>query len=188
MFSEKALFDTQVDVGRAATVNTVSHVMDTYRLGGKYINMQWVYMTVATLVGFVAHGLVVSQLVKPSTGNAKVDAGLTDVVKFGTVLSVSHVLMQLVNGREISFSQEWMKSTGITLAGFFVFHYLIADMIPTVEGHQMTIMNASKAVFTSVVAQLLTGQSLDQNYLMSLGGVVAGFVLFDELVHPNVFA
>ena len=106
MFSEKALFDTQVDVAKASTVGVVSQVANSLRTGAAMFPTQWVNATVATLVGFVAHGLVVSQMVKPSTGNAQVDAGLADALKVATVLAVANVvttgILYLVESSKIS--------------------------------------------------------------------------------------
>lgn len=187
MFSEKALLDTQVDVAKAATVNTVSHIANTYRKGGQYFPEQWIQATIATLVGFVAHGLVVSQVIKPKTGNAGVDAGLADVVKIGTVLAVSQAINSARTG-PIDFPNAWVASTLTTLAAFFVFHVAVAKHIPNVEGHQNTVMDMSKVVFTSVAAQFVAGLPMDKDFFLTLGGTVAGFAVFSEVVQPRVFA
>lgn len=189
MFSEKAMFDTQMDVAKVATAQTVSHVADTYRTGGELLNQAWVQSTVALLVGFVVHGLVVSQVVKPSTGNAKVDAGLADVVKVGTALTVAQVVNATLKGGEVNLSNEWMQSTAMTLAAFFAFHVVVADYVPSVEGHQATVMDLAKVAFTSMGARYLAGGDLmDNEYLMSLAGTMAGFAVFHEVVRPRLFA
>jgi len=186
MFSEKALFDTQVDVAKGATVGTVSQLVDSYRKGEETLPMSWVYATVATLVGFVAHGLVVSQVVKPSTGNTQVDAGLADVVKVGTVLSVSQAINTAMAG-EVDFSEEWMTSTGMTLAAFFAFHVGVAPYVPQVEGRQAMVMDLAKAAFTSLAVQYVSGQEMNQEYLMTLAGTLLGFAVFHEVVNPRLF-
>lgn len=187
MFSEKALFDTQVDVAKAATTRTVSHLAGVYRKGDEVMPVEWVYATVATLVGFVVHGLVVSQVLKPSTGNVKVDAGLADVVKVGTVLAVSNAINTAMKG-QVDFSDAWMRSTVMTLGAFFAFHVVVADQVPQVEGRQAMVMDLAKASFTSLAVQYLSGKAIDQEYLLTLAGTLAGFAVFHEVVHPRVFA
>lgn len=186
MFSEKALFDTQVDVAKASTVKTVSHLADSYRRGQAYMPTQWIYATVASLVGFVVHGLVVSQVVKPSTGNPQVDAGLADAVKVATILAVSQAINTAMKG-QVDFSEQWMTTTGLTMAAFFAFHVGVAPRLPQMEGRQALVMDLAKAAFTSVVVQYMSGQALDQEYLLTLAGTLAGFTVFHEIVHPRVF-
>lgn len=186
--SPKAVMDTHKDVLKAATVESVSHLAGVYRKGGDVMPTQWVYATVATLVGFVVHGLVVSQVLKPTTGNTKVDAGLADVVKVGTVLTVSQVINTAMTG-SVDLSESWMRSTAMTLVAFFAFHTLVAEHVPSVEGYQATVMDLSKAAFTSVAVQYMSGASvMNQEYLLSLAGTLAGFAVYHELVHPRVFA
>lgn len=183
------MFDTQVDVAKVATAQTVSHLSDSFRTGQEMFNQSWVQSTVALLVGFVVHGLIVSQVVKPSTGNAKVDAGLADVVKVGTALTVAQVVTSQMKGGDIELSNEWMQSTAMTLAAFFAFHVVVADYVPTVEGHQATVMDMAKVAFTSMAARYLAGGNLmDNEYLMSLAGTLLGFGVFHEIVRPRVFA
>ena len=186
--SPKAVLDTQVDVAKATTVETVSHLAGVYRKGGEVMPTQWIFATVSLLVGFVVHGLVVSQVLKPSTGNAKVDAGLADAVKVGTVLTVSQVINTSMKG-SVNLSDAWMKSTAMNLIAFFVFHVLVAERVPSVEGYQATVMDLAKVAFTSVAVQYMSGSSvMDQEYLLSLAGTLAGFAVYHELVHPRVFA
>lgn len=186
MFSEKALFDTQVDVAKSATVNTVSHLSNSYRNGDEYFPMPWVYATMATLVGFVIHGLIVSQVIKPATGNEPVDAGLADVVKVGTVLTVSQAINSAMNG-QVDFSEGWMTSTGMTLGAFFAFHVGVAPYLPKVEGRNAMILDLAKSAFTSLAVQYLSGQEMNQEYLLTLTGTLAGFVVFYEIIHPRLF-
>ncbi|ADO67354.1 hypothetical protein crov320 [Cafeteria roenbergensis virus] len=186
MFSEKALFDTQVDLVKAATVKSVSHLSESYRGDGDYLSMPWIYATVATLVGFVAHGLVVSQVLKPSTGNVQVDAGLADVVKVGTVLTVSQAINTAMAG-QVDLSEQWMTSTGVTLAAFFAFHVAVAPYVPKVEGRQAMVMDLAKAAFTSVAVQFVRGEEMNTEYFMTLAATLAGFAIFHEVIYPRVF-
>lgn len=186
MFSEKALFDTQTDLAKITSAETLGHIANIARKGGELMSNKWVLSTVATLVGFVVHGLLVSQMVKPTTGNVNVDAGLADVVKVGTVLTVANAINTGMNGR-VQFSEEWMKSTAITVAAFFAFHVLVADFVPVVEGRQALVMDVAKVSFTSVAIQLLSGKQLDVDYLISVAGTLSGFVVFHELIHPRFF-
>lgn len=187
MFSEKALFDTQVDLAKAGTVKSTSQLLDVYRKGGEYFPMAWVYATIATLVGLVVHGLVVSQVIKPSTGNVAVDAGLADVVKAGTVLLVAEAINTGMKGN-VELSESWMMSTGITLAAFFAFHVVVAPYVPNVEGHQATVMDIAKAGFTTVAAHYVSGGVIDNEFMLSLAGTLVGFAVFHEVVAPRVFA
>jgi hypothetical protein len=187
MFSEKALFDTQVDLAKAGTVASTSQLLNSYRKGGEYFPMAWVYATVATLVGFVVHGLIVSQVIKPNTGNMSVDSGLSDVVKVGTVLLVAEAINTGMRG-DVELSESWMMSTGITLAAFFAFHVVVAPYIPSVEGHQATVMDVAKAGFTTVIAHYMAGGAMDNEFMLSLAGTLAGFAVFHEVVAPRVFA
>ena len=186
MFSEKALFDTQVDVAKAGTVNTISHLSDTFRNSGEYLNYGWIQATVAALVGFVIHGLIVSQVIKPSTGNKGVDAGLADVVKVGTVMMVSQIINTSMAGG-IELSEAWMRTSAITLVAFFVFHVAIASSVPEVEGYQATVMDIAKVTFTSAAVHFISGQPFNREYGLSLAGVVGGFAIYHEIVHPRVF-
>jgi len=187
MFSEKALFDTQVDLAKAGTVGATSHLLNSYRKGGEYFPMAWVYATIATLVGFVAHGLVVSQVIKPNTGNVSVDAGFADVIKVGTVLLVAEAINTGMKGN-VELSESWMMSTGVTLAAFFAFHVAVAPYVPSVDGHQATVMDLAKAGFTTVVAHYVAGGVIDNEFMLSLASTLAGFAVFHEVIAPRVFA
>lgn len=183
MFSEKALFDTQVDVAKASTVGVISQVANSLRTGTAMFPSAWVNATVATLVGFVAHGLVVSQMVKPSTGNAQVDAGLADALKVATVLAVANVVTTGMAG-QVTFSDRTMTTIAMTAAAFFAFHVVVAPRLPVVEGQQATVVDVAKAAATTVAVQLVSGGSLDQEFLMNLTGTLAGFVAFNQVVAP----
>ena len=183
MFSEKTLFDTQVDVAKASTVGVVSQVANSLRTGAEMFPTQWVNATIATLVGFVAHGLVVSQMVKPSTGNAQVDAGLADALKVATVLAVANVVSTARAG-QITFTDRTMTTIAMTAAAFFAFHVVVAPRLPVVEGQQATVVDVAKAAATTVAVQLVSGGTLDQEFLMNLAGTLAGFVAFNQVVAP----
>lgn len=187
MFSEKALFDTQVDVAKASTTSTIAHLADVYRKGTSAFPTSWMFATVASLVGFVIHGLVVSQVIRPTTGYPTVDAGLADVVKIGTVLTVSQAINTAMTG-QMEFSSGWMTSTAMTLGAYFAFHTAVAPYVPQVQGRQALVMDLAKAAFTSMAVQYLSGRAIDREYLMSLGGTLLGLTVFHEVVYPRVFA
>jgi hypothetical protein len=189
MFSEKALFDTQVDVAKASTVSATSRAWDAYRRGeATYFPQEWILATVATLVGLVVYGLVVSQAVKLSVGNPGMDAGIADAIKVATVSVASVLVPALYSGSAIEFSQAWMMSTAMTMAGFFAFNVVVAPYIPRVDGHQATVTDLAKAAFTTAAVRYLQGGQFDNEFVMSLAGTLAGFALFHEVVAPRVFA
>ena len=188
MFSEKALLDTQADVAKAATAGTIAHLLESYRTGSDMFPNPWIYATVASLVGFVVHGLVVSQVVKPSTGNAQVDAGLADVVKVGTVLAVSQAINSAMAGG-VAFPDSWMNSTAITLAAFFAFHVVAAPYVPEIPMlSSPATADVAKVTFTSLAIQYVSGGEVNTEYLISLAATLAGFVVFHEVVAPRLLA
>lgn len=186
MFSEKRLFDTQFEVARAGTVDVVENVFNSQFLGTELLSEAWIQATLASLVGFVVHGLIVTQVLSPSTGNVHVDTGLKDVIKVGTVLTVSQAINSSLKGNA-EFSEQWMTSTAMNLAAFFAFNVAVNPYLPVIQGHQATVVDMAKAVFTSVSVRYFSGQEMDNEYMISLAGTVLGFAVYHELVHPRLF-
>lgn len=187
MFSEKALLDTKVDVAKMGTMYTTSHVWDSYRKKQPYLPEPWVYATVAALVGFVLHGLVVSQYVNISTGNPGVDAGIRDVVKVGTALMTQQAILSAMKGK-VEFPDAWVTSTAVALAGFFAFNAVVVQHLPQIEGKQAVVTDMAKATFTSAVSHYFAGGQFNEEFFMSTAGVVAGFAAYHEIVAPRLFA
>lgn len=186
MFSEKALFDTQVDVAKHGTSLLTSHLTETYRHGGEYLSRQWIITTMITLIGFVVYGLVVKQLIPVNVANPRVKAGLDDVLKMGTVLIVSQVVTSHMAGR-VNFPDAWLNVTAVILAAFFLFHVVVAPQLPVVRGYQATIMDVAKFGLVSTAAHYYVGGRFNEDFLVSLGGILGGFVLFHEVLAPRLF-
>lgn len=185
MFSEKALFAAQSDAAKASTVGLVSQVSESLRNGSEMFPTAWVYSTVATIVGFVAHALVVEPNVRPSTGNAKLDAGLADGLKVATVLAVANAVTTGMNGK-VSFSDEVLTNMGVNAAAFCAFHVLVAPHLPTVAGHQNSVVDAAKSVFTTTAVHLAMGGEINQEFVLSTASVAAGFVIYNKVVAPRL--
>ena len=188
MFTEERLLGMTDDLMKNATVMGVENMGKSYMTGSDFLTNEFIISTIATLVGFVVYHLLVVDVIKPSTGNSKLDTGLIDGFKLLSILFVSQTLVSGLKG-EINYSDSWIQSTLVSSASFVAFHTFVADKLPQVEGRQALVMDISKVALSMIAVQYMSGGDvMDIDYLISLAVTLSGFVLYHEVVHPRVFA
>ena len=113
------------------------------------------------------------------------DKGLvTDWLKFGTMFVVSRLLA----GGDLT-DQAWMMASLHVLLGFTAYHLVVEKVVPVTSENPTlnTVMNVSLKVGTMlVVSRLLSGQSMNNNWMMSSAYTILGFCAYNALVKDLV--
>ncbi len=105
---------------------------------------------------------------------------IVDMVKVGTMLIVSRLLA----GGSLS-DEVWMKGSVATLAGFAVYHILTKKVVPnTMEDPIKKRVVFSWLYFGTmlIVSRLLSGEPLNETWMMETVYSLLGFSTFDAIV------
>jgi len=109
---------------------------------------------------------------------------VTDLVKFSTMLVVSRLLV----GGPLD-NQSWMMSSLYTLLGFSAYHVVTKKAVP----NDMENNIAKRVMYTwlrvgtmLVVSKLLSGEQLDEAWMMSTLYTLLGFNAYDVVVQDLV--
>ena len=109
---------------------------------------------------------------------------VVDWVKFSTMFVVSRLLV----GGDLG-DQAWMMQCLYTLLGFTAYHMVTKKMIPNNSENQVMrrVMNTWIKVGTMLaVSRLLSGEPLDEEWMMSSLYTLLGFNAFDAVVQDLV--
>lgn len=102
------------DILKVGTMLVVSRFLSGNPLNDK----EWMRNSAGTIAGFVAFDLATHRVV-PSHPDVKIQAVLTDTVKFGTMFAVSQYLAGS------AFDREWLMNSGTFIVGLAVYNYLL---------------------------------------------------------------
>lgn len=186
VFSEDRLFGgigMYDDIAKNTTVSLIQSLnSDNFKITNRLL-----LSLVSSLVGFVVYHLLVSNVIIPNTGNKKLDRGLVDGFKMITMLFVSQTILSGLNG-SVSYSDQWIQSTLLSGISLTVFHTLLADFIPKVDGNNELLLDLGKVIFSSsVVHGVLGGNLMDTQFLESLLITLSGFVVYHKLIRDRLF-
>jgi len=109
---------------------------------------------------------------------------VVDWVKFSTMFVVSRLLV----GGDLG-DQQWMMGCLYTLLGFTAYHMVTKKMIPNnAENETMrrVIDTCFKVGTMLVVSRLLSGQPLDEAWMMSSLFTMLGFTTYDAVLYDLI--
>jgi len=105
-------------------------------------------------------------------------------LKVGTMLIVS----RLLSGEPLN--EKWMMSSLYTILGFNAFDIVTIDMVPTnltKDANINAAINTTACVVTmSLVSRVLSGEPLDNKWMMGTLYTIAGFATYDVVVGPMI--
>lgn len=171
------------------SAETISKVKsDWYKFGVAYVvaqllmmkqlDKEWAVSTLLTLLGFTAYQVFTSNVIDSGrVAHGTFKNALDDVLKFGTMLIVSHLL----SGGSI-YDPEWQKETATILAGFVAYDlvtYRVADAVGLQGNVNVALNDVVKYGTMFVGSRLLMGKPLDREWAISSGAFVAGLVVWD---------
>ena len=185
MISPSDIQVTKNDLTLFATILVVTNVVDNQLSQTPLFNEKWMNFAVATLLGVALHGLLtnkVSDVVNKQLETEKSGVGLAiyDLVKFGTIFIAQRVIVSYIEGRDIVFDQRWMLESGAIIAGYGVYSIAVAQMVPKIDTTYQPVLNdIIKVSMGALAANYLLDGTINKTHLMSLGGLLLSFVIFD---------
>jgi hypothetical protein len=162
-----------VDWVKFSTMFVVSRLL----AGGSLDDQAWLMSSLYTLLGFTAYHLVVKKAVPNNTENVPMKKVINTWLKVGTMLLVS----RLLSGEPLN--EKWMMSSLYTILGFNAFDVVTSDLIPAKltknENVNAAIVNAVNVTTMSVVSRLLSGEPLNEKWMMGTLYTWVGFAAYD---------
>lgn len=188
-------FDMQLaktDVIMMATVFIIQHLLDSqvHPSYPKLFNDKWMKITVASLLGFILHGLItnkISGVVNQTLNvhNTGMKNAIFDIVKFGTVFIVAEVVSAQLIGRDMDFGVKWQMASGLRIAAYCTFD-LIESSLPKVGNMQPLYNLLIKVGSGELLAHLVSDGTLSNNNLYSTISLLTGFAVYDLIVKQMV--
>ncbi|ATZ80291.1 hypothetical protein BMW23_0233 [Bodo saltans virus] len=171
--------DAKTDVFKFATGYVSQRLFERQPIDDRV----WIVATALTLIGFVTYQLLINSWFDTSkfvTGSAKM--AVDDALKFLTMFMV----VQLISGKSLSDPQ-WITDTGLFIASIVAYDVTLGNFVNTkLQSLDSTVSLAINDVLKwgSVFAanNFAKGGSFDKQWLMSTGGFLTGFVVYDVLI------
>ena len=162
-----------VDWVKFSTMFVVSRLL----AGGSLDDQSWMMSCLYTLLGFTAYHIVVKKAVPNNMENDVMKRAMDTWLKVGTMLTVS----RLLSGEPLN--EKWMMSSLYTILGFNAYDVLVHDMIPSNLTENPSVNAAiTEAVIVgtmSTVSRLLSGEPLNEKWMMGTAYTIAGFAAYD---------
>jgi hypothetical protein len=182
LFSPKEIQLTKIDLTLWTTILVISNYLISTQTNVPAFDKKWQLFALATLLGFVLHGLLVSK-VTPSLTNLTPDTNtknaIVDVVKFGTVFATRKALIDYFNNQPINLGEtEWMTETGLTLGGYAIFHIVARDMLPNLGAHFQMGSDLVEFSMGYLLAKFVMTGTITEPNLYELGSYLAGFAAY----------
>ena len=145
--------------------------------GGSLEDQSWMMASLYTLLGFTAYHVVVKKAVPNNSENETMRRVVDTWLKVGTMLLVS----RLLSGEALN--EQWMMSSLYTILGFNAYDVIVRDMVPTNltenENVNAAITDAVVVSTMSTVSRLLSGEPLNEKWMMGTFYTWAGFAAYD---------
>jgi len=145
--------------------------------GGSLEDQQWMMSCLYTLLGFTAYHIVTKKAVPNNQENDTMRRVMDTWLKVGTMLVVSRML----SGEPLD--EKWMMSSLYTILGFNAYDVIVKDLVPTNLTENSNVNDAiTDAVVVgtmSTVSRLLSGEPLNEKWMMGTAYTIAGFAAYD---------
>jgi hypothetical protein len=160
-----------------------------YRLGTYYFiedesttlfDAETLQIILYIIVGFTIYYMIVKPYIPVGFEHPVLRDIANDTLMFGTVLISSHILDVLLSGGDF-MNSEWLKSSGIILVSFAAYQIFIHPFVPTEKlspKAKPIVDDWLKFGTFLLVARLLQGREIDQNWLYSVFFVLLGFTCY----------
>jgi hypothetical protein len=162
-----------IDWVKFSTMFVVSRLL----AGGSLDDQSWMLSSLYTLLGFTAYHIVVKKTITNNMENDAMKRAMDTWLHVGTMLIVS----RLLSGEPLN--EKWMMASLYTILGFNAYDVLVKDIVPSNLTENPSInaaINDAICVGTmSTVSRLLSGEELNEKWMMGTLYTIAGFAAYD---------
>jgi len=162
-----------IDWVKFSTMFVVSRLL----AGESLDDQSWMMSSLYTLLGFTAYHVVVKKAVANNMESASMRRVMDTWLYIGTMLVVS----RLLSGEPLD--EKWMMSSLYTILGFNAWDVLVKDMIPRNltdnPNINAAIDEAIQIGLMAVVSRLLSGEELNEKWMMGTAYSIAGFTAYN---------
>jgi len=108
----------------------------------------------------------------------------TDSLKWGTM----YLVVRLLERKNLSDYENWIKPSILTLVGFATYHLLVADNLKLgLEGKMNEVANIALKFGTMLlVSAALSGKSMNMNLLINIATQIAGYSMAPLILNDLV--
>lgn len=158
---------------KVSTMFVVSRLL----AGGSLEDQQWIMSCLYTLLGFTAYHVVTKKAVPNNMENDTMRRVMDTWLKVGTMLVVS----RLLSGEPLN--EAWMMSSLYTILGFNAYDVIVKDLVPLNltdnENINAAITDAAVIGTMATVSRLLSGEALNEKWMMGTAYTIAGFAAYN---------
>jgi hypothetical protein len=188
MISQENLQYTKLGLLKAVVLIVSSHVIIETLGQKKFFNENWLVTSGGALLGFLIHGLVTRNLNKLINTSEPNKTALSDTIKFGTMLLVKNIFLDLVKKGNasslfnIDSAKGWATNMMLTLVGLMLYNLFLKDKMPQFLIKRPALLDTAKVAITTLFTDFIPDFDIEPNTFGVIAGRLIGVMFFHTIL------